>query len=171
MPRSFDSLLSISCVNGSHHRREQNSLRVKVNRVLHFFSFPADLRYLYPCCNKRNGRLFLPWRFSFYCVDETRKKVKNAVVCVHCTGVQRAKRYKMPNERARWSRQRRKEKYRTKMYRFSLIQSRRTNNERERERERISNPSYIVYRNNGVSFFIVVQLTFLLESVHQNGRR
>ena len=43
--------------------------------------------------------------------------------------------------------------------------------ERGRERERIPNPSYIVYRNNGVSFFIVVQLTFSLESVHQNGRR
>ena len=77
MPRSFDSLLTISCFDGSHHTQGN---RVKVNRVLHFFSFPADLRYLYPSCNARKRRLFLPWRFSFYCVDEMRKKVKHAVV-------------------------------------------------------------------------------------------
>ena len=52
-----------------------------------------------------------------------------------------------------------------------LLRTESMDEQSERERERIPNPSYIVYRNNGVSFFIVVQLTFSLESVHQNGRR
>ena len=110
---------------------------------------------------------------SHFTASMRRGRRSNMPWCVRMcsTGVRRGKSYKMTNERARWSRQRRKERNTERKWTNSRWYGVDGQTKRERERERIPNPSYIVYRNNGVSFFIVVQLTFSLESVHQNGRR